>query len=169
VIDAIGGDGLSEALGTLAMDGSLTTLGYAAGRKSTIDVTDLIWKRASVKSFLLFGQPPEMWIAANGLLSVCLQHEVNQLDGIFWIYRLSQPQAIAAELAHGMGLAYLCIGYIKSIAVWNRAGREPLRLSAPLASSVRSQRKSRRCAPSWPRRDVGDATQAKGENGSGAV
>jgi peptide deformylase len=27
---------------------------------------------------------------ANGLLSVCLQHEVDQLDGIFWIYRLSR-------------------------------------------------------------------------------
>jgi NADPH2:quinone reductase len=64
VIDAIGGDILSEALGTLAMGGSLTTLGYSAGRKSTIDVTDLIWKRASIKSFSLFAQPPEMWSAA---------------------------------------------------------------------------------------------------------
>jgi Polypeptide deformylase len=27
---------------------------------------------------------------AEGLLSVCLQHEVDQLDGIFWIYRLSR-------------------------------------------------------------------------------
>jgi peptide deformylase len=27
---------------------------------------------------------------ADGLLSVCLQHEVDQLDGIFWIYRLSR-------------------------------------------------------------------------------
>jgi len=27
---------------------------------------------------------------AGGLLSVCLQHEVDQLDGIFWIYRLSR-------------------------------------------------------------------------------
>jgi NADPH2:quinone reductase len=63
VIDA-GGDVLSEALGTLAMGGSLTTLGYSAGRKSTIDVTDLIWKRASIKSFSLFAQPPEMWRAA---------------------------------------------------------------------------------------------------------
>jgi NADPH2:quinone reductase len=61
VIDAIGGNILSDALGTLAMGGSLTTLGYAAGRKSTIDVTDLIWKRASIRSFSLFGQPPEMW------------------------------------------------------------------------------------------------------------
>jgi NADPH2:quinone reductase len=64
VIDAIGGDILSDALGTLAMGGSLTTLGYAAGRKSTIDVTDIIWKRASIKSFSLFAQPPEMWKAA---------------------------------------------------------------------------------------------------------
>src|SRR6266853_213825 len=54
VIDAIGGDVLSEALSTLAMGGSLTTLGYTGGRKSTIDVTDLIWKRASIKSFSLF-------------------------------------------------------------------------------------------------------------------
>jgi NADPH2:quinone reductase len=33
-------------------------------RRSTIDVTDLIWKRASIKSFSLFAQPPEMWRAA---------------------------------------------------------------------------------------------------------
>ncbi len=64
VIDAMGGDILSAALGTLAMSGSLTTLGYSAGRKSTIDVTDLIWKRASIKSFSLFAQPPEMWSTA---------------------------------------------------------------------------------------------------------
>lgn len=64
VIDAIGGDILSDALGTLAMGGSLTTLGYAAGRKSTIDVTDIIWKHASIKSFSLFAQPPEMWKTA---------------------------------------------------------------------------------------------------------
>jgi NADPH:quinone reductase len=64
VIDAIGGDILSEALGTLAMGGSLTTLGYSAGRKSTIDVTHLIWKRAGIKSFSVFAQPPEMWSTA---------------------------------------------------------------------------------------------------------
>ena len=54
VIDAMGGEILSEALGTLSIGGSLTTLGYSAGRKTTIDVTDLIWKRASMKSFSLF-------------------------------------------------------------------------------------------------------------------
>jgi NADPH2:quinone reductase len=58
VIDAIGGDILSDALGTLAMGGSLTTLGYAAGRKSTIDFTDIIWKRAGIKSFSLLHNHP---------------------------------------------------------------------------------------------------------------
>jgi peptide deformylase len=27
---------------------------------------------------------------ADGLLAVCLQHEIDQLDGIFWINRLSR-------------------------------------------------------------------------------
>jgi NADPH2:quinone reductase len=73
VIDAVGGDILSEALGTLAMSGSLTTLGYSAGRKSTIDVTDLIWKRASIKSFSLFAQPPEMWNTAWAAIFALLE------------------------------------------------------------------------------------------------
>ena len=61
VIDAIGGDVFSEALTTLAPGGSLTTLGYSAGRKATIDVTDVIWKGATIKGFLLFAQPPKVW------------------------------------------------------------------------------------------------------------
>jgi NADPH2:quinone reductase len=61
VIDSIGGEVLSEALSTLAVGGSLTTLGYSANRKTRIDVTHLIWKRASIKSFSLFGQPQSLW------------------------------------------------------------------------------------------------------------
>jgi len=57
VIDGIGGEVLSESLGVLALGGSLTTLGYSGGRKSTIDVTNLIWQRASIKSLNLFAQP----------------------------------------------------------------------------------------------------------------
>jgi NADPH2:quinone reductase len=57
-IDAIGGEVFSEALATLAPGGILTTLGYSAGRTATIDLTDLIWKRATIKSFSLFAQPP---------------------------------------------------------------------------------------------------------------
>jgi len=61
VIDAIGGEILGQALATLAAGGSLTTLGYAAGRTATIDVTDLIWKRATIRSFSLFAQPVTAW------------------------------------------------------------------------------------------------------------
>jgi len=61
VIDAIGGEILSEALSTLAVGGTYTTLGYSAGRKATIDVTDLIWKRATMRSFALLAQPPAAW------------------------------------------------------------------------------------------------------------
>ena len=50
VIDGIGGEVLSEALGALALGGSLTTLGYSASRKTTIDVTNLIWQQASIQS-----------------------------------------------------------------------------------------------------------------------
>ena len=58
VIDSIGGTVTSEALSSLGLGGVLTTLGYSAGRKTTIDVTDLIWKRARMTGFSLFAQSP---------------------------------------------------------------------------------------------------------------
>jgi NADPH2:quinone reductase len=54
VIDAIGGTITSECLKAMAMGGSLVTLGYSAGRNTTIDVTDIIWKDLSVTGFSLF-------------------------------------------------------------------------------------------------------------------
>jgi NADPH:quinone reductase len=64
IVDGIGGDILSAALEVLAPGGSLTTLGYAASRKTTIDVANLIWKRASIKSFSIFAQPASTWAQA---------------------------------------------------------------------------------------------------------
>ena len=57
VIDGIGGEVLSEALGVLALGGSLTTLGYSASRKTTIDVTNLIVPQASIRGLNMFAQP----------------------------------------------------------------------------------------------------------------
>ncbi len=57
VVDGIGGEVLSEALGALALEGSLTTLGYSASRKATIDVTNLIVPQASIRSLNMFVQP----------------------------------------------------------------------------------------------------------------
>jgi NADPH:quinone reductase len=64
VIESIGGTVTSEALSSLALGGVLMTLGYSAGRKTTIDVTDLIWKRARMAGFSLFAQSPTAIAAA---------------------------------------------------------------------------------------------------------
>jgi len=64
VIESIGGTVTSEALSSLSLDGVLITLGYSAGRKTTIDVTDLIWKRARMAGFSLFAQSPVAIAAA---------------------------------------------------------------------------------------------------------
>jgi NADPH:quinone reductase len=64
VIESLGGVVTSEALSSLAPDGVLISLGYSAGRKTTIDVTDLIWKRARMAGFSLFAQSPAAIAAA---------------------------------------------------------------------------------------------------------
>jgi NADPH2:quinone reductase len=58
IIESIGGPVTSEALSSLSVGGVLITLGYSAGRKTTIDLTDLIWKRARMTGFSLFAQSP---------------------------------------------------------------------------------------------------------------
>src|SRR5713226_1592670 len=72
VIDGIGGEVLSEALGAMASEGSLTTLGYSASRTTTIDVTSLIVPQASIRGFNMFAQPQaaitEAWNVIVSLL-----------------------------------------------------------------------------------------------------
>jgi NADPH2:quinone reductase len=92
VIDAIGGEVLSEALATLAVGGSLTTLGYSANRQATIDVTHLIWKRATIRSFSLFAQPQSRWREAWAVILPLLES-----GAIRPIVAKSFPLAEAAE------------------------------------------------------------------------
>jgi NADPH:quinone reductase len=72
VIDGIGGEVLSEALGALAFEGSLTTLGYSASRQTTIDVINLIVPQASIRGLNMFAQPKsavtEAWNVIVSLL-----------------------------------------------------------------------------------------------------
>jgi NADPH:quinone reductase len=65
---------LARAMG--ASHAISSTTGYAAGRKSTIDVTDLIWKRGSIRSFSLFAQPPDSWTAAWNMVIPLLRSAV---------------------------------------------------------------------------------------------
>jgi len=92
VIDGIGGEVLSEALGALALNGSLTTLGYAASRKATIDVTNLIWQQASIQSFVMFTQPPAAWADAWKTIVSLLQS-----GGVKPIVAKTFPLAEAAD------------------------------------------------------------------------
>jgi NADPH2:quinone reductase len=92
IVDSLGGDVLSEALGLLAPGGNLTTLGYAASRKTTIDVTNLIWKAASIKSFSLFAQPTSVLAEAWKTLT-----ELLESDRVKPIVAKTFPVEAAAE------------------------------------------------------------------------
>ena len=64
VIESIGGALTGEALNSIGLGGALITLGYSAGRKTAIDVTDLIWKGSRMAGFSLFAQSPVAVAAA---------------------------------------------------------------------------------------------------------
>ncbi|MCU1686163.1 MAG: qor [Amycolatopsis sp.] len=51
VLDGVAGPLTGAALGALAVNGTLVSIGYAAGMDTTINVTDLIWKNAHVHGF----------------------------------------------------------------------------------------------------------------------
>jgi NADPH2:quinone reductase len=57
-IDSVGGVVTGDALSSLGLGGVLITLGYSAGRKTLVDVTDLIWKGTRMAGFSLFAQSP---------------------------------------------------------------------------------------------------------------
>jgi NADPH2:quinone reductase len=63
VIDGIGALA-GQALATLAPHGVLISLGYSGGRQTTINVTDLIWKQASMRGLNLFAVSPALRAAA---------------------------------------------------------------------------------------------------------
>jgi NADPH2:quinone reductase len=89
VIESIGGTVTSEALSSLGLDGVLITLGYSAGRKTTIDLTDLIWKRARMAGFSLFAQSPTAIAAAwRDIIPLILSGSVKPI--VERVYRLSE-------------------------------------------------------------------------------
>ncbi|HLG76323.1 MAG TPA: zinc-binding dehydrogenase, partial [Ktedonobacteraceae bacterium] len=63
-IDSVGGPVTSQVLASLARGGALIVLGYPAVTRTTIEVTDLIWKRAHMQGFSLFAYTPEQLAAA---------------------------------------------------------------------------------------------------------
>jgi NADPH:quinone reductase-like Zn-dependent oxidoreductase len=64
VIDALGGPFTGQAVGGLARGGRAVVMGYSAGTETTLRVTDLVWKLASVSGFSLFAAPADEQAAA---------------------------------------------------------------------------------------------------------
>jgi NADPH2:quinone reductase len=100
VIDGIGGEVLSTSLKALALEGSLTTLGYSASRETTINVTDLIVPQASIRGLNMFRQPQAAVTAAWSVIVSLLRS-----GAIKPIVAKSFPLAEAAD-----GLRYLVEG-----------------------------------------------------------
>ena len=59
VIDAVGGTVTASCVSALGFGGVAIVIGYSAGRKSTIRLTDLIWSGSTVRGFSLFVHRPE--------------------------------------------------------------------------------------------------------------
>ena len=69
---------------------SVETTAHAEGSVSMPGITEDVTRptQVRVRYQTLLGDMKED--EADGLLSICLQHEIDQLDGIFWLQRLSR-------------------------------------------------------------------------------
>ena len=73
------------------LDGvSRETIRHVEGSVSMPGITDELERHAHVRVRYHDLDGVEHVEEANGLLAVCHQHEIDQLDGIFWIDRLSR-------------------------------------------------------------------------------
>ena len=63
---------------------------HVEGSVSMPGVTETVERPARVRVVFQTLEGVEETEEADGLLAVCLQHEIDQLDGIFWIQRLSR-------------------------------------------------------------------------------
>jgi len=68
VIDGVGGALTGEALGCLANGGTYVVVGYASGRETTVNLTDIIWKAAKVHGFTLRAFAPQTLASAQRTL-----------------------------------------------------------------------------------------------------
>ncbi len=72
----------------LSLSGELVR--HAEGSISMPGITEEVERPAHVRVAYQDLEGREQEVAAEGLLGVCLQHEIDQLDGLFWLQRLSR-------------------------------------------------------------------------------
>jgi NADPH2:quinone reductase len=117
VIESVGGPVTAEALSSLGLGGVLTTLGYSAGRKTTIDLTDLIWKRARMAGFSLFAQSPTVVAAAwRDILPLIVSGHVKPI--VDRVYRFEEAAEALRYLIEGRPFGKVVL------AAWSRSTRD---------------------------------------------
>jgi peptide deformylase len=90
VIELSAEDGVRSYVNPKIVWASEVLARHAEGSVSMPGVTEEIERPAHIRVSWQDLDGAERVEAAEGLLAVCLQHEIDQLDGIFWIYRLSR-------------------------------------------------------------------------------
>jgi peptide deformylase len=99
VIEIADSDGMRTYVNPQIVWASADMIRHEEGSVSMPGVTEEIERHARVRVSYQDLSGVEKVEEADGLLSVCLQHEVDQLDGIFWISRLSRlKRGIMAQL-----------------------------------------------------------------------
>ncbi|OWV78793.1 peptide deformylase [Rhizobium sp. R635] len=69
---------------------SKETMSHAEGSVSMPGATDEVTRPRAIRFRYQDGAGTVHEDAAEGFLAICIQHEVDQLDGIFWLQRLSR-------------------------------------------------------------------------------
>ena len=78
IVDGVSGRLTGEALSSLAVGGTLIIAGYAGGREANINVTDVIWKAATIRGFTFRLFPPQTVAAADTALLGYLKERTLQ-------------------------------------------------------------------------------------------
>jgi NADPH2:quinone reductase len=100
VIDGVSGKLAGQALGSLASGGTLAVVGYAGGRDAAIDVTDIIWKAATVRGFTFRIFSPQTLAAAREALLGYLTEGALQ-PTVAEVFPLSQAAEAVRYLMEG--------------------------------------------------------------------
>lgn len=90
VLDLGSGDPVRVLVNPRILDLSGAPVSHAEGSISMPGISEEVERPAHVRVSYQDLAGAEHEIAADGLLGVCLQHEIDQLDGIFWLQRLSR-------------------------------------------------------------------------------
>ena len=90
VIELAAADGVRIYVNPSIVWTSANRIRHEEGSVSMPGITEEIERHARVRLRYQDLSGVEQAEEADGLLSICLQHEIDQLDGIFWIDRLSR-------------------------------------------------------------------------------